>query len=355
MGTLKKVIKSILPSYRIGDSIVSKLNYLEKKAEKRMDQLDAKVEYLFWLSQMQENEKMGETKKRVFKEMPPANNTIRLIQIVNNYILKEVKRICDNNNIQFSLAFGTLLGAVRHQGFIPWDDDIDIAIKREDFLRLKELLTNHPFLNMGIYFNVNSYQFTKIKLIGSETFYIDVYIFDAFEASRNDLDDKYHELQDYAKKYSLKINSELQAEKICADQLRRPVINKAIEDHMKLYFKDIVSKLGYYGHGDYICFGIDNPIFIRNMGYVYSENELFPLEKNGVIFEGDQYDVFKNSNDWLINSFGDYWTVPRNIISGHADFNVISNEDINLIKGLRILNPDQEQLLKRLNSVHIRF
>jgi lipopolysaccharide cholinephosphotransferase len=72
----------------------------------------------------------------------PEGSDLRKAQLLMLDILIEVSKICDKNNIAYWISFGTLLGAVRHKGFIPWDDDLDIEVESKDFSKLLECLEN---------------------------------------------------------------------------------------------------------------------------------------------------------------------------------------------------------------------
>lgn len=70
----------------------------------------------------------------------PDGSELRTLQLKMLDILTTVANICDKHNLQYWVSGGTLLGAVRHGGFIPWDDDIDIELLRSDYKKLLRIL-----------------------------------------------------------------------------------------------------------------------------------------------------------------------------------------------------------------------
>lgn len=94
------------------------------------------------------------------------------IQAVDIFLLKEFDRVCQKLNIGYFVCGGTLLGCMRHGGFIPWDDDVDVGMLREDYDRfLKEgakLLDPRCFLQTRQSDPKIPYLFSKIRVLGTE-------------------------------------------------------------------------------------------------------------------------------------------------------------------------------------------
>lgn len=87
-----------------------------------------------------------------------SENELSKLKNIELNMLCEIDKICREYQIRYSIAAGTLLGAARHKGFIPWDDDIDIMMYREDYCKLKEC----------------------INLYSNELYWVDYYTYEGF-------------------------------------------------------------------------------------------------------------------------------------------------------------------------------
>lgn len=95
-------------------------------------------------------------------------------------LLKKFDGICKENNINYSLHGGTLLGAAREHGFIPWDDDADLAMSREDFNKLEKIINNYP--NFIIAGNIKK----QFRPTNNEPIWVDIFICDYISENKRE-------------------------------------------------------------------------------------------------------------------------------------------------------------------------
>lgn len=101
---------------------------------------DEKMVMFAWEGYRRDGEALDDAKKRFFRSLPTATGGMRLFQLGCTKLLAEFDALCEQHSLQYWMMFGTLLGAVRHGGFIPWDDDVDLAMPRDEVDRLIALV-----------------------------------------------------------------------------------------------------------------------------------------------------------------------------------------------------------------------
>ena len=129
------------------------------------------------------------------------NITLRKVQRVQLEIAKEIDRVCEQNDIRYFLIGGSLLGAVRHKGFIPWDDDLDIGMLRNDyekFLKMApEMLDdryrliewksdfNYPHPMGKVIKKGTVYRESKRNDLGEQGIWVDVFPYDIADTQKS--------------------------------------------------------------------------------------------------------------------------------------------------------------------------
>lgn len=235
-------------------------------------------------------------------KMPAARGHLRLLQLANAAFLRRVTMILEQHEIPYWINFGTLLGAVRHGGFIPWDDDLDISILRSDRQRMLEVLGRELCTDGSV--RIIPSDCVRVRLLGTPC-QIDVFSSDVIALSSEDaggherLNHDYREMQS-----ALKVDFS----RLCDD--KGSILNRT--DAEVQYMGREFSKRWSEGDRKFILGGFEGMGKVR----LWDWDWIFPLEK--LKFEGLEFLAPRNSDAVLSAIYGDYMVFPKMFLS-HSD------------------------------------
>lgn len=253
------------------------------------------------------------------------------IQHLSFKVLSFFDSFCKENNLRYSLAAGTMLGAIRHKGFIPWDDDVDVIMPRPDYDKLLSLRTRIEngfalinFENMDIPY------FAYSKLIDTNTLVIehmsipnsrgiDVDIFPVDGLPNNILSIKFHfgVLSFYKKLIALCTLKITRGQSLLNYLLKLLFIPPA---RLFLNLETIVKSLDRLARK----YSFNNSKIVAAQTLNYGEREILPREAFDeyvdVEFCGKEFSAISCYDTYLRNLFGDYMILPpiEQRISSHG-------------------------------------
>ncbi|MBQ8750506.1 MAG: LicD family protein [Alphaproteobacteria bacterium] len=236
-------------------------------------------------------------------EINPATGICRAIQLFNLDILIEIDTICRKYGIRYWLDFGTLLGAVRHKGFIPWDDDIDICMLREDYEKLPSILDDE-FSKDGFYWRGG--EIIQLFYKNSPA-WVDIFPVDSGNTINPPKDVEYKkfiENMDY-----IKSHSDFNVEKWL--QRKQPVSDKYLSFCFQQRDELLVPNKIKNG---FLFIGVETGVKNR---CCWAYTDIFPLEP--ISFFG--IETFKPNNTpyYLFLLYGDWMAFPKNYATAHGE------------------------------------
>ena len=255
-------------------------------------------------------------------KVPQAQGLLRDIQLANLALLKELAYVCEKNNFKYILDAGTLLGAIRHKGFIPWDDDIDILMFREDYEKIVSVFKNTT-RNSDIYAeyhrdkDTNSQYFIKIKHKKCPFLGVDIFPLDS-----------------YGKHLSLK-EQLIETNKICKilkhlkKEIDPNISNKETKTILTKTMKEKILLSSANENGDFV-YGVDFAHKLKN--WFLDRDIVLPLRK--IQFEDSKYTTVNKPKEFLKNIYGDYMKYPNKMKILHYSYKNLTSEQLETIKKL---------------------
>lgn len=258
---------------------------------------------------------------------------LKEIQLIELNILKEIDLLCKKNNIRYFLVGGTQLGAVRHKGFIPWDDDIDIGMPRVDYEKFIRIINDASphWIKIQTYDNTHNfpYNFAKVidirtKLVEKSTQHLDlisgvfVDVFPLDGAPVNEIKKKIH----YFKVRLLKAKIAtyyFKKDTILGVGKKEGFMIKTIKEFVykilvvvNKFSQPIIMQRKLDSLLKKYCF--DQSLIMGNYLGAWGYKELMPREFFGegkeVIFEKNTFSAVDKTHEYLSTLYGDYMKLP---------------------------------------------
>lgn len=282
------------------------INILKDKTTK----LDDKINKLIKENDMQEKTLSSYRKEFqtiFFDHKLEPKGVLKQFQDMGVEMIKFIDNVCEKYNLEYWLDYGTLIGAVRHEGYIPWDDDLDLGMIRKDFNKFIKVFDNEIMR-----FDLENHLKWSIDTIVSENWvqsFIKIYFFDSNGHALAGLD---------IFPYDFVIEKKDNTEKLYYEEEFN--FNKKIIDGISRIQaeKDYYEKLGMnYDYGKFIIPGVDagtgnGPGETRFHYHQYED--VFPLQE--IKFNKIYLKCPNNSDNYLKSIYGDYYHLPR-IIHAH--------------------------------------
>ena len=236
-----------------------------------------------------------------YREM--SQEEVRACQIG---ILKRVRAVCEEHGLRYYLCGGTLIGAVRHKGYIPWDDDIDVIMPYGDYLKFLEIMKDDEDYIICSQYTMPDKCFSFFgRMIDKRTVMkwweypflttsgvnIDIFAISGIPEKTEDIEYFYNKVRRLNTKY---IETYLEMKETEEIRRKRETLRKEILQMLEMYDFDSSEK----------AFCISK----------YKEKEILPVsiyhDKITMQFEDDEYDVAAGYDVYLKSLYGDYMKLP---------------------------------------------
>lgn len=263
-------------------------------------------------------------------------------------LMSYIDRICRENKLEYSLAGGTLLGAVRHQGFIPWDDDADIFLMRKDYNKLISILKNNPSDNFFLLHEESENYFASYsKFISSRTFavtnnpleqnehfgvFLDIFPYDDTFGEDSDIQARYLKVRKRLRDFQMSIGLKGLYNSVFIKRILKKFIYfpRFISLRLRRQTSNILRTKFLRS---VVVENNKNHTHAGNILSQYVEREVFPKtilsDYTDIDFEGKKFRCITSYNEYLTRMYGNYMTLPpiENQVRKHGSYKFFLREE----------------------------